>query len=122
MEEQLGKCLAGPGDAAPILVTKHPSGPSRSPLLDTRSRITGAPVAPALVFRTNLSAASRSWIPMYGVRFTASSETRRRLEESFGGAWQGSREISSVEWEVAVRSCDTDGAVFLVVWADVVYQ
>lgn len=64
IEEQFGKCLAGPGDAAPILVTKHPSGPSRSPLLDTRSRITGAPAAPALAFKTTLSAASRSLMPI----------------------------------------------------------
>lgn len=88
MEEHSGKCLAGPGDAAPILVKKHPSGPSRTPLLEIGSRITGAPVAPALAFPTSLSAASRSLIPMYGVWVAAPPETRWRLETSHIGARQ----------------------------------
>lgn len=64
MEETSGKCLAGPGEAAPNLVTKHPSGPSRSPLLDKRRRITGEPVVPAFAFPINFSAASCSLSPM----------------------------------------------------------
>ena len=102
IEELLGKCLAGPGDAAPILVTKHPSGPSRSPLLDERRRMTGAPLAPALAFKTRLSAASRALMPMYGVCAVVFPETRGRLERSRDGVWRFGREPRSSRFYMSI--------------------